>query len=166
MHLSRTRLLGLSRKYRTLAALRRGELSPEATLRPLAQEFPGALRELDCLPMAALEQRLAAVDAAERGEPPEPWIAWMLAYHERMRLALEAKRRLRGARPGDLGRIATVTRELASAWAGPADPLFVARVSSPPGGRLNRLIFELLESELGSPRHRLEEALFPRPRRD
>ena len=101
MHLSRTRLHGLSRKYRVLSALRRGALAPKEALRPLAHEFPGALRELDCLPMAELEARLHAVAAAERGEVPQPWIAWMLAYHERMRLALEAKQRLRGARASD-----------------------------------------------------------------
>jgi hypothetical protein len=166
MNLSRTRLLGLSRKYRTLSALRRGALSPKETLRPLAQEFPGALRELDCLPMAELEARRHAVHAAERGEVPEPWIAWMLCYHERMRLALEVKRRLRGARPNDWASFTEVANELAQRSNREADVGFVAQVSAPPGGRLNRLVFELLERELGCPRAQLEQTLFPRLRRD
>jgi hypothetical protein len=149
-----------------LSALRRGALAPKEALRPLAQEFPGALRELDCLPMAELEARLHAVAAAERGEVPQPWIAWMLAYHERMRLALEAKQRLRGARPSDAASISAVAHELARVSNTPADVGFVARVSAPPGGRLNRLVFELLERDLGCPRAKLEETLFPRQRRD
>ena len=45
-------LLALSRKYDTLAKLRRarsrgGAVADRATLRALAREFPGALRELD-----------------------------------------------------------------------------------------------------------------------
>jgi hypothetical protein len=166
MNPSRTRLLGLSRKYRTLSALRRGALCPKETLRPLAQEFPGALRELDCLPMAELEARLRAVSAAERGEAAEPWIAWMLCYHERMRVALDVKRRLRGARPSDWASLTEIANELAQRSNTPADVGFVAQVSAPPGGRLNRLVFEQLERELGYPRAKLEQTLFPRLRGD
>jgi hypothetical protein len=166
MNLSRTRLLGLSRKYRVLSALRRGVLAPKETLRPLAREFPGALRELDCLPLAELEARLRAVTAAEQGAVPEPWIAWMLCYHERMRVVLEVKQRLRGARPSDRAIVDEVASELARTSHTPADVGFVAQVSAPPGGRLNRLVFELLERELGCPRAKLEQTLFPRLRRD
>ena len=161
MEPSRTRLLGLSRKYRALSALRESALASKTTLRSLAQEFPGALRELDILPPAALEQRIHAVSQAERGGPAEPWIVWMLAYHARMRLALAAKQRLRGAGPGDVERIAAVAAALALEFGEQADPTFVARVSAPPGGRLNRLVFELLEQEFGRPRTELENTLFP-----
>lgn len=165
MDASRTRLLGLSRKYRVLRALRRGALAT-SEMRPLAREFPGALRELDALPMALLEQRLRAVSEAERGGPSEPWIEWMLAYHERMRLALDAKQRLGGARPTDVERIEKVAAELSLEPSAKAGADFVARVSDPPGGRLNRLVFELLEQELGRPRAELEQILFPRKTRD
>lgn len=154
-----TRLPALARKYELLSELRRAKLpQPERALRPLAREFPGALRELDCLPLPLLDQRLAAVVDAAQGGAPEPWIEWMLAYHEQMRLALRAKARLGGAGPGDAQLIARVASELGE----PCSPAFVARVARPPRGRLNLLVFELLEQRFGRPRAELELALFPR----
>lgn len=162
MSASATRLPALARKYRLLSDLRRGALPPgRETLRPLAREFPGALRELDCLPLPLLERRLHAVLAAERGDTPEPWIRWMLAYHERMRLVLSAKARLGAAEKREPERLARVAREVALEFGAPCDAAFVARVARPPNGRLNLLVFELLEQELGEPRAELEKTLFP-----
>lgn len=158
-------LSALARKYRTLSELRR-RLEPAAsgTLRALAAEFPGALRELDCLPLGELDRRLAAVTRAEAGELVEPWIEWMLAYHQRMRLALRTKRRLRGAGPAQPELMARVADELGRERGAECDADFVARVAGPPRGRLNVLVFELLEAEFGQSRLDLESALFPRPR--
>lgn len=166
MSVSRNRLLALARKYRLLSELRRGVLPPAAeTLRPLAREFPGALRELDILPLRLLDQRVQAIADAERGATPEPWIEWMLAYHDRMRLALSVKERLRGAGPSNSTLIAQIASELTWERAAPCSAEFVARVARPPRGRLNTLIFETLEAELGLPRNQLESALFPRQSR-
>jgi hypothetical protein len=162
MSVSRVRLLALARKYRLLSEWRRlAAAQPSEALRPLAREFPGALRELDCLPLALLEQRLQAVLDAGRGEAPEPWIPWMLAYHERMRLALSAKRLLAGAQPS-AQLLARVASQISFDLARPCAAEFVLRVAKPPRGRLNALVFELLEQELGEPRAELEQALFPR----
>lgn len=49
----------LTRKYRTLLALRGTPAPARDVLRELAREFPGALRELDELPSDELEQRVA-----------------------------------------------------------------------------------------------------------
>lgn len=157
-----TGLPALARKYRVLSDLRRGVLPPaRETLRPLAREFPGALRELDCLPLALLDRRLRAVLEAERGATPEPWIEWMLAYHERMRLALSAKALLAGAELGDPEQWARLASSLSLEFDAPCDAAFVARVARPPRGRLNSLVFELLEQDLAKPRAELEQALFP-----
>jgi hypothetical protein len=165
MSVSRTGLPALARKYRLLSDLRRGALASGEVLRPLAREFPGALRELDSLPLGLLERRLEAVVEAEAGATPETWIQWMLAYHARMRLALAAKRRLRGAGPGNVGLMAQVANEVSLEHATVCEADFVARAARPPCGRLNRLVFELLEQELGHPRAELEQTLFPRQAR-
>jgi hypothetical protein len=163
MSASTTGLPALARKYRVLSDLRRGVLPPaRETLRPLACEFPGALRELDCLPLALLDGRLRAVLEAERGAAPEPWIDWMLAYHERMRLALSAKARLAGVEPSDPRQLTRLASELSLEFDAHCDESFVARVARPPRGRLNSLVFELLEQDLATPRAELEQALFPR----
>jgi hypothetical protein len=155
-------LLALARKYRLLSDLRRGALPPaRETLLPLAREFPGALRELDILPLHLLDRRLHAVLDAERGATPEPWIEWMLAYHERMRLALRAKALLRGAGADDPTLIAQIESELRLEASAPCQAEFVARVARPPRGRLNSLVFETLEQELGLPPNELEQTLFP-----
>jgi hypothetical protein len=165
MNVRRPGLSALARKYRTLANLRReSQPSPNGLLRALAAEFPGALRELDCLPLSELERRLAAVTQAEAGGAAEPWIEWMLAYHQRMRLALHAKRRLRSAGPGRPELLARVADELGRELGSQCDADFVARVAVPPRGRLNLLVFELLEAELGQSRLELERTLFPRLR--
>jgi hypothetical protein len=151
-------LLALERKYRCLLELRGGAREPEGgVLRALASEFPGALRELDILPLATLERRLRTVAAAVAGAEPSPWVHWMLAYHRRMRLALAIKRKLGDARlePG------AIARGAGAEFGEELEPEFVAKVARPPGGRLNRLVFELLEAEFGRSRVELESTLFP-----
>src|SRR5262245_41000557 len=138
MRASPSELDSLARKYRALAALRRaGSEHSVAEARALAGEFPGALRGLDLLPSAALDARLADVVRAERGEPAAPWIVPMLAYHARMRQLLTVKRLLGGERRPDVSRATAIARELGS----DCDAELVARVASPPAGRLNRLAF-------------------------
>lgn len=158
--MSRSELHALARKYRALAELRRGVLAPEPPiLRALAREFPGALRELECLPLDAVDSRLGAVLGAIQGEPVEPWIEWMVAYHQRMRLVLAVKRRLaeRSAARDFGGVVEHVFLEVGER----CDAALLLAVAQPPAGRLNRLVFELLERELERPGAELEAALFP-----
>src|SRR6187551_3805870 len=72
-------------------------------MRALAQEVPGALRELDLLGLPELERRVAVLARAEDAQ--EQWIAWILSYHQLMREVLAKKRSpVRQARPPE-GRI-------------------------------------------------------------
>lgn len=92
----RGELRALARKYRVLLELRRahaetGEVAERAVLRALAAEFPGALRELDSLPLATIEERLCALEAVDRGAPCEPWMEWLVGYHAILRAALFIK---------------------------------------------------------------------------
>jgi hypothetical protein len=61
------------------------EPDPRAEMASLADEFPGALRELDRLTMEEIDRRVAALRAAE--EDPTRVDGWMLAQHEFHRYA-------------------------------------------------------------------------------
>lgn len=158
----RSELLALARKYGALAEIRRAAAAADsAVLRALAREFPGALRELECLPLDAIDQRLDAVSFASDGAEPQLWIPWMVAYHARMRLALAVKHRLGVDQNLDDARAARVALAVAAELGCDCGEDFVERVAQPPGGRLNALVFELLEVEFGRPAAEIESALFP-----
>jgi len=160
-------LAALLRKYRVLARWRRakdregdqaGDVASPPAMRALAEEFPGALRELDLLGLAELERRVACLEAAAgedpaegngRGAPAgEPWIGWIAAYHALMRVALA----LRSASPP------------AAAPPAIADETFLRDVRRPPGGRLSAAVLEALARLFQRPVHEFRTVLFP-PRR-
>lgn len=159
-------LHSLARKYRTLAMLRRESqwgrrLDVEAELTLLAREFPGALRELDTLPLAEIDRRLGAVERALDSGRAEAWILWMSRYHSYMRAALWLRRRALdpGSDPSpelieDLS--AYVRREAGVRW----DVGFVRAIVAPSGGRVGRLVLDRLEGELGVSPDVLARALF------
>jgi hypothetical protein len=160
-------LAGLLGKYETLAELRRararGEPVPERSVfKALADAFPGALHELDTLPLALIDARIEALRAAASGGPEEPWMAWMLGYHALMRAALRVKIRLSRRRDLDDQR-ARALAEDASAHAGvTVDEAFVRAVASPPDGRIARVVYAQLEVRFGEDRAAIRTALFPR----
>jgi hypothetical protein len=160
-------LARLSAKYRALGDLRRardrGEPIPErGVFRALAAEFPGALNELDNLPLEEIDRRLAALERAAGGGEAEPWMAWMGAYHGLMRAALYVKIRV--------ARAAAISAEEAAGLAAKAgahagvdvDAAFVRAVMNPPGGRLNRVVMGALEARFGVGAGEIRGALFPR----
>jgi hypothetical protein len=143
----------LADKYRRMAQLRASlpadrppDAAGRATLKQLAREFPGALRELDSLPTDEIDARLQAL---ERGDDA-PWMRWMARYHALMRAALHIKGRTRG--DDDLARLA--------AEAGVDEP-FARAVAAPIHGRIMAVVFDRLAAEEGLPRQALWDALFP-----
>jgi hypothetical protein len=116
-------LARLARKYATLTALRQRRdgtdlLPARETLRALAQEFPGCLRELDTLGLPELRRRAEVTAAALDGAPQEPWMAWILAFHARLAAAL-AEKRISGQRT-EGGRLTPlVLREVAAEFGVP-----------------------------------------------
>jgi len=92
----------LRQKYREIKRLRMTDAShgasgqahdPKREMAALARRFPGALRELDELPMERIDARLAELDAAlDSGCVPE-WAALQVGYHGTYRFALRIKRR-------------------------------------------------------------------------
>jgi hypothetical protein len=162
---------GLRDKYREMLALRvehaRGDAEdPRPRMRSLARSFPGALRELDELPLERIEQRLRELDdALAAGAPFPQWIALQVGYHAWMRAALRVKRLSRGRRGAELD---AVLRELAALDADPSEPQLdraaVALVLDPPGGRLGPwVVAEVARSAAVEPRSVLR-ALFLRVR--
>lgn len=165
-------LRALARKYRALAELRRdrerdGTVGARSALRALAREFPGALRELDTLPLDEIDRRVVALDGASEGRAAiEPWMAWMTAYHTTMRAALSVKARLALAASADAETFAAVADSVSRRSGVGIDVAFVAAVANPPGGRLNRVVFERLSALLGEDAERMWETLFPSRRRN
>ncbi len=156
----------LALKYRRLGELRRararGEPIPErAVFRALAGEFPGALSELDNLPLEVIDGRRAALERAAEGEAAAPWMGWMIDYHALMRAALYLKIRL--ARLADLpGDQAEALAARASAHARvPVGAAFVAAVRSPPAGRITRVVHAEIALRHGAPEEEIRRSLFP-----
>lgn len=157
----------LAEKYRRLAALRRGrtrgEPIPErAVFRELAGEFPGALYELDNLPIEGIDGRLAALEQAAAGAPAEPWVAWMLAYHALMRAALYVKIRVSRKAALSAGEAAALAAKASAHARVEVGEAFVLAVKEPPEGRLNRVVYPEIAARLGAPEEEIRRALFPR----
>lgn len=152
----------LARKYADLVRLRDGSTPFDgARLRSLSREFPGALRELDALPFEELGERLRlAQGSALGGAALAPFLDWMRAYHDTMRLALEVRARLRRERNPNASLVSEIVGAFAPALDGSCDADFVNSVARPPEGRLNRLVFARLSARFGLSPRALEERLF------
>jgi hypothetical protein len=153
-------LARLAAKYQTLATLRRERaagvpLPGAATFKALAREFPGALQELDTLPLELIEARAVELAAAARaveaaGHPAggadgrsetlPRWMSWLFAWHALMRGALLVKAALRGARDVDDARAGELAARAAAAAGVPFPTALVHGVARPPDGRIARLV--------------------------
>jgi hypothetical protein len=158
-------LAALLEKYRELLDLRtaQDDAEPRLRLRKLAARFPGALRELDALPMDELRARRDALAAAREGAPLPPWAAWMAGYHAWLRVALRLKR-ARG--PGDLdGQVARACGAYSPEHADEPRRLSaedVRAMLAPPGGRLSRWALRRVAREHGVAEEAVAGALMAR----
>ena len=88
-------VLALAKKYRALARLRKNAPEPanrvRKAMRELARGFPGALRELDCLPLGEIDARQEVLEEAVNLCRSEPWMSWMASYHHVLRRIQEAR---------------------------------------------------------------------------
>lgn len=164
-------LVALRRKYQRMLEMRRINDSgvdhdPRAEMRLLASQFPGALREIDELPIALVETRIRALDLAIVDESArEPWMSWMVDYHGHLRAALRIKRM--GLRLADLdAALIQLHREYAPAFDEPPVETFsvreaLAAVLKPSGGRLNEWVFARLAKRHRVTVDEVQSALFP-----
>jgi hypothetical protein len=166
---SRSDLLALARKYRAMSELRRAQHQVTrsdvlGSLRSLAREFPGALRELDSLPLEEIEERVELLETAARFGIAARWMEWMYAYHLTMRAALGIKRRLGGRRSISEFTALEIAGDVAVESGYRCDLEFVLSVARPPEGRINVVVFQRLGSVFGIEPQTLWRALFPERR--
>ncbi|HEX4354752.1 MAG TPA: hypothetical protein VHZ95_17600 [Polyangiales bacterium] len=167
------RLRALRDKYLSMRALRiDGEhaslIAPRARLAELARTFPGALRELDQLPMAEIDARLQAIESTlANGSEVAQWMQLQVSYHGFMRAVLRIRRSSRG-RPLE---IENAERELIALAYQPADdePLAarfdlsaLRTIRRPPAGRLNPWVLSEVAKEHGVAPELVHKALFLR----
>ncbi len=148
-------------KYRTLVRWRRAHLLGEplpakSEFRALSEEFPGALRELDTLPMTTLERRCEELELVV-GDGAVA-LAWMIAseqYHRWMRAALWLKLRTRDGLADELAVACSGRFSLA------VSVQFVRQIADPPQGRLRRVVFEQVCNTTGMTLEELQQELLP-----
>jgi hypothetical protein len=163
-------LARLAHKYERLAELRRararGEPIPDrAVFRALAGEFPGALYELDRLPLEEIDARRSALGAALAGAPEADWMRPMAAYHALYRAALYVKLRTAKGRPLGAEEAAALAAAAARHAAIDVDIAFVMAVARPDGGRIGPIVLAEAAARHRTTQTTLREALFP-TRRD
>ena len=129
------------------------EPDPRAAMADLARTYPGALREIDELPLALIRSRIDELRAAETDA--SSIASWMIAqtrFHVLARGALSVKRWLEG-------RTLTAALDESFAIALGALPFAadaelwrgdLAAIASPPRGRLMDLVYARLARELDS----------------
>lgn len=159
-------LSALARKYRKLQALRleherTGRVAEKEALRALASEFPGALRELDRMPLDEIERRALALEKAIEGAPVEPWMQWLVAYHGLLRAAFFVKAEWAKGIEGEeeLAKRASLHARIE------VDRAFVQKVTNPAGGRLSRVVLDEVAQRFGEPIENVEIVLFFLPPR-
>jgi hypothetical protein len=140
----------LREKYAELRLLRTSALSRQQAqprLIRLAARFPGALRELDALPLEAVDARLDALaDVLAGRRTREPWMDATARFHALFRGALAAKRWQAKAPPAARRDRARFERDHDDPeilqWAGALDT-----IAAPPSGRLTAAILSRMSSE-------------------
>jgi hypothetical protein len=169
----------LSAKYRIMRKLRVAQAEDHAAgrdhrpereeLRAFAAQWPGALSEIDRLPMVTLDARLSEVDAllarprASLDDLPT-WMRGWIGVHRGLRGALAIKAWLRGRRTIDRAThdalVATLDTlrfsEDARLWLDALDA-----VASPPRGRLVDVVLARVAKELEVDAHTLRTTLWP-----
>ena len=174
---NRNALQRLRDKYAEMLALRLAdgtgdadEATTRARMARLSSQFPGALREIDDLELTEINLRIAAVEAVLRGDREvEPWMEAVAMFHALARGALCAKRWLAKRRRVDAeverAYIAAVPAlefpEEARSWAAQ-----LARIASPPRGRILDVIFARMARELDIGEREARTLVFGIPRRE
>jgi hypothetical protein len=152
------RIRALLDKYQAMHALRVATHAapPRAELLALASAFPGALRELDRLPLALIEARMRALaDVLATARAPEAWMELQSAYHGFMRAALRIRRQLLAQpdlplddAPACLVAIAYAP-DLGEPPAARFDGEALRVLAKPPRGRLNPWVISQVASDWG-----------------
>jgi hypothetical protein len=163
----------LRSKYAEMLAMRLadapGKHDPRgvrARMRRLSDRYPGALREIDDLPLDELRRRIAGLDAVLAGaREAEPWMEAVALFHALTRGILVAKRWLGRRKRIDEALRLHFERELVElpfpedsrAWAA-----HLETVASPSRGRLLDAVFARIGHTMGLPVPAVRALVFPR----
>jgi hypothetical protein len=158
-------------KYREIKRLRDAAAAgliadPRSAMAALAQRFPGALRELDELPMEQIDTRLLALEQLSESAHAVPeWVRLQIGYHGCMRAVLRIKRMAADARDA-----ASLLHMLALEYVPAADEPSLASfdraavdaIMRPDGGRLNPWVYARVALACGVEPDAVHRALFVR----
>jgi hypothetical protein len=157
MTIGREALQDLHVKYMEMRRLRilaieSPTTDPRQSMADLAARFPGALREIDELPLDAIDRKLKDLARAIDGDAQiAPWMKATARFHELTRGVLAVKRWLAGKKQIDAAiraELEKVARDLPYAadvavWIGDLEA-----IANPPRGRVTDLVFARIASEL------------------
>jgi hypothetical protein len=141
-----------------------------ARMAEVASRFPGALREIDDLELVEIRRRIEALDAVVHARlEAEPWMEAVALFHAMARGALCAKRWLGGRKRVDAelrqafeqGVHLLLFPEDARGWTSD-----LARIASPPRGRVMDVVFARMAHELGISERAARRLVFGVPRRE
>jgi hypothetical protein len=142
---------------------------PRVEMAALAAQFPGALREIDELPLEEIASRLASLSRAlEDPAAAEPWMPAVLGFHELTRGALALKKWLSGRKTIAGGDRAELEKIAASLPDGPAMLVWVddlAAIAQPPRGKITDLVFARLAEMLAISENEARALVFTKTRR-
>ena len=164
-------LADLRAKYEEMLRLRllhssSDEPDPRRAMAALAGRFPGALREIDALPLPEIRARIDALRAAESDTSrAAPWMRATARFHALTRGALSAKRWLAGGKAPDAQAFARDLPSLrhvddARQWSANLED-----IARPPRGRILDLVFARIAAELGVTREEARVLVFGPARR-
>jgi hypothetical protein len=141
-----------------------------ARMAELAARFPGSLREIDDLELAEIRRRIGVLDEVlEEGREVDAWMEAVALFHAMARGALSVKRWLGGRKRVD-GDVERAFVEALASLPFPEDARGwrsdLARIASPPRGRVTDLVFARLARELGTSERAARRLVFGIPRRE
>lgn len=170
----------LREKYEAMLALRVAherartdpryvEPDPREAMMALAARFPGALREIDELPLATIRARIDELLEVEReGARAASWMIAQARFHRLARGALATKRWLAKRKSATAALEAAFARAIAEGavaddallWAGALEA-----IARPPRGRVTDVVFARLARDLAMDEVVVRDLVFGPPRR-
>ncbi len=142
----------------------RAEIDAKGDMKRLAMNFPGALREIDRLPLEEIRSRIVALDAAIDANAPTPdWATYACAYHGWMRALLALRSQI-----GDEHDPARALQKMRARYQEQFeretefdfDEVSLPEVLKLDGGRMNPWVFERIAREYGVTPERVEASIF------
>jgi len=167
----------LRAKYAQMLAMRvahaagdEDEDEARARMAEVASRFPGALREIDDLELAEIRRRIEVLgEVVHARREAEPWMEAVVLFHAMARGALCAKRWLGGRKRVD-DEVAQAFERAVPSLLFPEDARVwgsdLARIASPPRGRLMEVVFGRLAVELGISERAARRLVFGVSRRE